>query len=96
MIGDTDLLEQALQLGDDGGDLVGQVIRVHCRHHSMSDSDGRGRGWRLSQLTSKERRTTAQNICVDTLGGVLTCMCRKTNHEEQELQDKQVASKVIC
>jgi hypothetical protein len=33
MAGDADLIEQAVQLADDGGDLLGEVARVHgdCR-----------------------------------------------------------------
>jgi hypothetical protein len=33
MAGNTDLVEQAMQLPDDGGDLLGEVARVHgdCR-----------------------------------------------------------------
>jgi len=30
MAGDADLVEQAVQLADDGGDLLGEVARVHC------------------------------------------------------------------
>lgn len=30
MAGNADLVEQAVQLADYGGDLLGQVARVHC------------------------------------------------------------------
>ena len=38
MTGDSDLIEDSVQLADDGGDLRGQIVRVH--HHCIEATTG--------------------------------------------------------
>ena len=66
MAGDAYLIEETLQLTDDGGHLRGQVIRVHGCHQRAMTSHRSGTSsfvvLELSWVDERERRDGAERV----------------------------------